>query len=195
MRSLRIVGAFAFAALSLIAFAQPAAAHERRTVGPYQLVVGFVAEPAFLGVQNGVSLAVTDTRSSKPVEGLEKTLSVEIFAGGLSTPLALPLQTRFGLPGSYAAYFIPTKEGAYRFHLKGKVDATDLNEQFESGPGRFDEVKAVAPLQYPERVPAGADLSRTLAELRSTADQVRVLAIAALVLAVAAIALPLARRR
>ena len=177
--------------------AQPGSAHERRTLGPYQVVVGWLEEPAFAGVANAVDFRVTDTRSTppKPVEGLEKTLTVEVFQGGSTTPFSAPFRTRFGNPGAYAADIVPTRAGDYRFVVKGKIESLDVNETFESGPGRFDEIRPIAQLQYPDKVPAGAELGRSLDETRSTTDQVRIIAIVALILAAAAVALPLIRRR
>lgn len=179
---------------ALLALTQPVAAHERRTVGPYEVVVGFGSEPAFAGSTNGASIRITDARTSKPVEGVEKTLTVEIRAGGLA-PLALPLRAVFGTPGLYQADFVPTKEGAYSFRFKGKIETLDVNETFESGPGRFNDVEAVAKLQYPEQVPAGADLTKKLGDLQSTADQSRLLALAGLTLGVIAIGFALRPRR
>lgn len=177
--------------------AQPGSAHERRSLGPYQVVVGWLEEPAFAGVANAVDFRVTDTRSTpaKPVEGLEKTLTVEVFQGGSTTPFGAPFRTRFGNPGAYAADIIPTREGSYRFVVKGKIETLDVNETFETGPGRFDEIRPVTQLQYPDKVPAGADLTRALDDIRSTSDQIRIIAIVALILAAAALLLPFVRRR
>lgn len=189
-----VVTAIAIAVATLGLLSQPAAAHERRNLGPYQVVVGFGSEPAFAGTTNGASIRITDTRTNKPVEGVEKTLSVEIAAGGLK-PLALPLRAVFGTPGLYQADFVPTKEGAYIFRFKGKIESLDVDEKFESGPGRFNDVEGVAKLQYPEQVPSGADLTRKLGELQSTADQSRLLALAGLALGIVAIGLTLRPRR
>src|SRR2546428_2382716 len=191
----RIVVAVLLSALALAATASPAFAHERRAVGPYTCVVGWLGEPAFAGAMNAVDLTVTDTRSDKPVEGLEKTLQVEVFYGGLTTPLSVPLRIRFGLPGKYAADLMPTKDGSYAFRIFGKVESLDVNQRFESGPGRFNDVQKVNPLQYPEQVPSGGDLAASLADLKSGVDQIRLLAIAALVLGVAAVGVSLWRRR
>lgn len=175
----------------------PALAHERRMVGPYQFVVGFVEEPAFLGGTNGVSLRVTDPRETppKPVEALQETLKVEVFYGGLTRSLALDFGTVFGQPGLYAAHFVPTRPGAYIFRIHGNIADLAVDERFESGPGRFDEVQPVTALQYPEPVPVAGDLGQTLTDLRSTLDQVRILAALAIVLAVAAIGAPFLRQR
>ena len=196
-RVLAIMVALAALMASLGPLAQPVAAHETRNVGPYRLVVGWLEEPSFAGVTNAVSLAVTDTRitPARPVEGLEKTLTVDVFQGGSTTPFSPAFRTRFGAPGSYAADIIPTREGSYRFVIKGKIETLDVNETFESGPGRFDEIRPVTALQYPDKVPSGAQLARTLDDIRSTAEQLRVIAIVALVLAVIAVGLPFLRRR
>jgi len=197
-----VVPALAVTLATFLAFASPAAAHDHRNVGPYQLVVGWLSEPAFAGTLNGVDLSVTDTRSrgadvasNKPVEGVEKTLTVDVIAGGLTAHLSLPLRARFGLPGRYAADFQPTRSGSYTFVFKGKIESTDVNERFESGPGRFEDVESATAVQYPDKVPSGSDLTRRLDDLQSTADQVRILAIAAIVLGAASIALSLTRAR
>lgn len=196
-RPFAIAAAFTIAVLALVSLAHPAEAHERRSLGPYQVVVGWLGEPAFAGVANAVDFRVTDTRSTPPrnVEGLEKTLTVEVFQGGSTTPFSAPFRTRFGSPGAYAADILPTREGSYRFVIKGKIESLDVNETFETGPGRFEEIRPVTALQYPDTVPAGADLARALDELRSTGEQVRIIAIAAVVIAAAALLLPFIRRR
>lgn len=182
-----------------ITFGGSALAHERRQVGPYQLVVGFLTEPAFAGAVNGVDLRVTDTRvtPAKNVEGLQDTVTVDVFHGGIATPLSLKIRSRFGQPGAYAADFIPTRPGSYRFVFRGKIEQQDVNETFESGPGRFDDAKDTTDLQYPEKVPVAADLTERLDAIQRDLGTIRALAIAALALA---IALPLgalwrARRR
>ena len=192
-----VAAALAILVALLAPLAQPAAAHERRDLGPYQVVVGWLAEPAFVGAQNAVDLRVTDTRTTPPrnVEGLERTLTVEVFQGGSTTPFRASFRTRFGVPGAYAADILPTREGNYRFVIKGKIETLDVNETFESGPGRFDEIRPVTALQYPDNVPTGVELSRALEDIRSTGEQVRIIAILALVVALAAVAVPFFRRR
>lgn len=174
----------------------PALAHERRIVGPYQFIVGWLAEPAFQGQANAASVRITDTRvtPAKPVEGLQETLRIEIASGGLA-PYQGTIRSVFGQPGLYALDVIPTVAGAYTFRISGKVEALDVSEVFESGPGRFDDVEAQAALQYPQQVPVGDELGRTLADIRGTLDQVRILAAVATVLALTALAVPFVRTR
>lgn len=181
---------------SFIAFAGTAAAHERRTVGPYEFEVGWLNEPAFAGLMNGLDLGVTDTRSNKAVEGLEQTLTVELQTGGLA-PLPLTLTARFGTPGAYDGNFMPTAAGTYTFHIKGKVASLDIDEKFESGPGRFDDVESTTAIQYPTKVPVGDDLSQRLSDLQSSIEQTRLLSAAAVVIGIVALgaAFAMSRRR
>lgn len=187
-RLISFVAAALVVATSFIAFAGSAAAHERRTVGPYQLVVGWLNEPAHVGLMNSLDLRVTDTRVTPPkaVEGLEKTLTVELRTGGLA-PLPLTVTARFGAPGAYNGYVMPTATGTYVFTIKGKIEALDVNEKFESGPGRFGDIESTDALQYPNRVPVADDLSKRLGDLQGAVDQTRVFALAALVVGIVAI--------
>ena len=189
-RIFAVLAALAVIASSQSITTQAAYAHERRTVGPYQFVVGFLSEPAYAGSLNGVDLTVTDTRNTPPknVEGVEKTVTVEVFAGGLSTSFKPPLASRFGLPGRYAAYFEPTRAGSYRFVFKGKVESQDVNETFESGPGRFGDAEDPAAIQYPAKVPEAAALGD---KLDAIDRDLRIAQLGALAAVVVAILLPL----
>jgi hypothetical protein len=135
-----------------------ALAHEKRVVGKYTFVVGFLGEPAIQGQPNGLDLTITDANGT-PVEGAEKTLKVAIaYSGG--TPKDLPLAARFGLKGKYTADVIPTKVGSYSFTFSGTLNGDPVTETFESGPGRFNDVDAATSLEFPVAVPAAADLAQ-----------------------------------
>ena len=114
------------------------------------------------------------------MEGLEKTLTVDLQTGGLA-PLPLALTARFGTPGAYDGNFMPTASGTYTFHIKGKIETLDIDEKFESGPGRFDDVESMTALQYPTKVPSGDDLAKRLADIQESIYQVRILAAIGLV--------------
>ncbi|HUG06641.1 MAG TPA: hypothetical protein VMQ78_08880 [Candidatus Limnocylindria bacterium] len=194
------VTSFAAAALvvatSVIAFSGTAAAHERRTVGPYQFVVGWLNEPAYVGLVNSLDLRVTDTRvtPAKAVEGLDKTLTVELQTGGLA-PLRLTVTARFGTPGAYNGYAMPTATGTYTFHIKGKVEDLDVDEKFESGPGRFGDIEPTTALQYPNEVPTPDELGTRLGDLQSGIDQTRILSAAAVLIGLVALGVAFMFRR
>jgi hypothetical protein len=146
----------ALTAVSLTALVPSAEAHERRQVGDYTFVVGFLNEPAYLEEANGASVRVTRPDST-PVEGLQQSLKVEITSG--ADTRTFDLTTVFGQPGLYVARFLPTKSGAYTFRFFGTIEGNEINERFESGPGRFDEVKSTEDLQFPIQVPTNAQLA------------------------------------
>ncbi len=195
-RLVSLIAATLVVVTSFIAFGGTSAAHERRTIGPYQFVVGWLNEPAHVGLMNSLDLRVTDTRvtPAKAVEGLEKTLTVDLQTGGLA-PLQLTVTARFGTPGAYNGYVMPTATGVYVFHIKGKVENLDIAEKFESGPGRFGDVETTAALQYPNKVPAADELTKRLGDLQSGLDQTRFLSAAAVVLGIVAVGLAIALTR
>lgn len=182
---------------SSITIGGDAVAHETRMVGPYQFVVGWLYEPAFQAQPNAATIRVTDPRvtPAKPVLGLEKTVTIQVFSGGLTTPFSGALRSVFGQAGLYALDMFPTASGSYKYKIAGKVESLDVNETFESGPSTFADIVAVTSLQYPEQVPGGSDLTRRLNDLQATADQTRLISIVAVVLGLAALGLGFIRRR
>ena len=94
-RVLNTVAALAVVVASLLIFSGHAYAHERRTVGPYQFVVGWLNEPAYVGQLNSLDLRISDTRQNPAaaVSGLEKTLTADLAAGGLA-PYKLTVTAR-----------------------------------------------------------------------------------------------------
>ena len=187
-RLISLVAATLVVVSSFAIYSGTAAAHERRMVGPYQFVVGWLNEPAYVGLMNSLDLRISDTRvtPAKAVEGLEKTLTVDLQTGGLA-PLPLAVTARFGTPGAYNGYAMPTATGTYMFTIKGKIDTLDVNEKFESGPGRFGDIESTTALQYPNKVPAADDLTRRLGDLQSGIDQTRLLSAVAVVIGIVAL--------
>ena len=185
---IRALAAIALVATTVAVTAIPAYGHERRSVGPYQLVVGWLNEPAFAGQPNAASVRVSDTRETpaKAVEGLEKSLKIEVAAGGLA-PYTGTVRAVFGQPGLYALDLYPTIAGQYRYRVTGTIGSTAVNETFESGPATFNDVQATSPLQYPAKVPTGDDLTSRLDAIQAGVDQTRLIAIAALALAAIAV--------
>jgi len=174
----RVLAAMATLAIVASSFAltsNVALGHERRAVGPYTFVVGWINEPSYVNLLNSLDLTVTETGGGKAVEGLDKTLKADLTFGGSSTTQPLTLAARFGLPGKYSGYVMPTKVGDYTFHITGTVGTTNIDEKFESGPGRFGSIESTDPLQYPQKVISNSDLAARL-------DQLQTLVIAGIVL-------------
>ena len=174
----RLLATVAAAAVVVSSFAfntNVALGHERRAVGPYTFVVGWLNEPAYVNLLNSLDLTVTETSGGKAVEGLDKTLKADLTFGGSTTPQPLTVAARFGLPGKYSGYVMPTKVGDYTFHITGTVGTMNIDEKFESGPGRFGSIESTDPLQYPQSVVSNSDLAARL-------DQLQTLVIAGIVL-------------
>ncbi len=196
-RALKVVMTALIVLASLGIYSGRAYAHERRMVGAYQFVVGWLTEPAYVGQLNALDLRVTDTRQNPaaPVSGLEKTLTADVAAGGL-TPFPLAVTARFGTAGAYNGVVMPTVKGTYTFHITGKIDTTNIDEKFTSGPNTFGDIEDTAAVQYPQKVPVADELGKRLDSIQSGTDQTRILAIVAVALAVVGLGgAALARRR
>ncbi|HEX6292254.1 MAG TPA: hypothetical protein VFZ66_23910 [Herpetosiphonaceae bacterium] len=145
--------------------ATQASAHERREVGKYEFIVGFLSEPAFEGELNALSVRITNAETKRPVENLEKTLKAQLVFGAEQRDMELtPV---FRDPGHYKAHFYPTKSGAYTFGFFGDLEGAQIDEKFTSKPGGFNEVQAPAALQFPAKVPLNAELGSQLTEAQT----------------------------
>src|SRR5574341_983925 len=145
-----------------------ASAHEERTIGEYDVEVGFFEEPALVNQLNGVFLEVS--REGEPVEGLDETLKVELIVGGGAQTKELAFETLEGEPGAYVAKFLPTLAGDYTFRIFGSIEDLQVDESFESGPGRFDSVEPLDELAFPEAPGDNASLGQTVEELQTKVD-------------------------
>jgi hypothetical protein len=139
-------------ALALVVLLPAAvSAHERRDVGPYTFVVGFITEPAYQNEQNGLWLKINDRASGQAIEQAQDTLKAQVILGAAQRDLEL--QPAFGEKGIYTAVFYPTAPGDYTFQFSGTISDTAVNERFTSRPGGFDSVVPTTDLQFPEPRP------------------------------------------
>jgi len=177
-RRWRIAAPVVAALLLLALLPGLASAHERRQVGPYTFIVGFLNEPAIVDQPNGIDLTVMDS-NNKPVEGLEKTLKAQIIYGGSTQDATL--QPRFNQPGKYAAYFIPTRTGTWKFHFTGTINGQNIDEMFTSGPGRFNDVQSTESLDFPEKTPDLVTMNAQVSSAKSAADSAKTIGIVGIV--------------
>ncbi len=131
----------------LLASAAPVLAHEGREVAGYEVEVGFIDEPVYVGGRSGLELFVN--KAGAPVEGFEATVKAEVIVGEQKRDL--PLSTREGEPGAYQSVFIPTAAGPYTFHLTGAIEGTAIDESFTSSPEGFNEVQEADRPPVPRR--------------------------------------------
>jgi hypothetical protein len=159
-----------------------ASAHERRPIaGKYDVVVGFDKEPAFVSEQNAAAIRITRAGTQDPVAGVEKTLKIKLAFGG-GEAKEFPLRSVFGQAGYYVADFFPTSAGTYIFTFVGDIEGTPVNERFESGPGRFNDVQDASSVQFPRRSPDPATMSAQLQSAQDAADNARNIAVAGLLI-------------
>lgn len=152
--SAKLAVAFLSAAAILGLFPSTASAHAERSVGPFDLEIGFFNEPAYVGVPNAAFLDLS--RGGKPVGDLGDALSVTLgFGDQTSDPLVFdPLE----VPGQYQAPFVPSQAGAYTFTLSGTLDGVKFDLSLTSGPKTFDEVQDIAGATFPQvQAPTNAD--------------------------------------
>ncbi|HZQ34830.1 MAG TPA: hypothetical protein VFD32_02780 [Dehalococcoidia bacterium] len=174
-KHLALIAALATAAFTLFAaFPGVASAHEKRQIGAFTFVVGFLNEPAIVDQPNSIDLTITDA-NNQPVSGAEKTLKAQLIYGGETQEMTL--SPRFNAPGKYNAYFIPTKTGTWKFHFTGSVDNQAVDELFTSGPGRFNDVAGTSELDFPAKTPDQVTLSARAADAKSAADSAKTVAI------------------
>lgn len=162
----------------LLASPEMVSAHERRAIAgsKAEAVVGWLGEPAWVNEPNGIDFRVTDPATKQPIEGLEKTVKVEVSHG--ATKRTFDLRTRFGQPGAYTADVIPTSTGDYSFRFFGEVNGVKIDEKFESGPGRFDGIRAQGSIMFPAPNPTIIEVQN---EARTAADSARMLGIGGII--------------
>lgn len=180
---------------TLLLLAVPSLAHGGRDVSGYEIEVGFLDEPVYVGESSGLELHVADS-SDAGVEGLEATLQAEVRFEDRTR--ALELSPVPGAPGEYRSVFIPTAAGPYTFRIYGTIEDTAIDEAFTSGVDGFDEVREQAGGQFPVQLPGPADVARDAAagaEASERATLGLVLGGAGLIAAVAALGVALANRR
>jgi hypothetical protein len=166
-RLLAALAALAIVVSSFAVNANVALGHERRNVGPYTFVVGWINEPAYVNAMNALDLDVTETQGGKAVEGLAQTLKAELTFGGSNQVQPLTVTARFGMPGRYQGHVLPTRTGDYKFRIFGTIGTTNVDETFESGPGRFGSIESTDALQYPAKIVSNTDLAARLDQLQT----------------------------
>jgi hypothetical protein len=196
-----LVGGVLLSAM-LVAWAQPAAAHEDRKVGKMEFVVGWGDEPAYTGYKNSAQVIVS--KGGRPVNDIGEDLKVEVAYGGKSATLQLEpnfVPGVFGEEGDYRAWITPTEAGEYTFRVFGTHDGQEINETFTSGPKTFDSPVNVQDVQFPTKEPSTGELAertdRQIARLQGSIasssalqddlSQVRIVALVAALLAVVAL--------
>jgi len=128
------------ATICTLALVQAVAAHENQTfrIGKqvYKLTVGSLNEPVAVDDKTGLDFKVEmepgPGAKAGPVAGLEKTLKVEVAAGGKKKEFNL--QSSFGTPGTYKTSFYPTVQTTLSYRIFGTIDDVPVNFTFTCSP-------------------------------------------------------------
>jgi hypothetical protein len=180
-----------FAALGFFVPTAVALAHGSTTVGDYELEIGFKNEPALQDELNGLDLLVSNSKTGKPVTGLEETLQAEIIFG--ASKKTLKIEPVEGEEGAYTAAFIPSEVGDYTWHIFGKIEETPVDISMTSSPTTFDSVEPRSSVAFPSGEPSLALLRAELRRARITAVVAVVLGGIGLLLGVAALVMAVTR--
>ncbi len=142
----------------LLVFVMPAAAHEERTVGAYQIAFGWRVEPTYAGQFNGPEVYIAPANATPEAGEDEVHATASDFA---NVQINLQAEISFGDqktsvtfepaddPGHYIADLIPTLPGDYSFHLMGNIGDTKVDETFTSADGQFSSVEPTTDILFP----------------------------------------------
>jgi hypothetical protein len=122
-------------------------AHQRQlfTIGDkdYLFVVGSIGEPLYVDQKSGVDMSAywpdpsdpvnSQANGTKPIEGLESMLKVDVSAGDKNK--TLDFEPAFRDPGVYEAPFFPTVETTYNYTVFGNINGTDFEATWTCSPG------------------------------------------------------------
>lgn len=160
--AIRIASLCIFSAL-LLALAGPVLAHETRTEGGVEAVVGWVTEPAYVGYPNAVQLRLSNT-AGDPITDLGDGLQVEVSFGGQKTA-PMSLAPAFNSPGEYRAPLMPTRPGDYSFRFFGTIQGQPYDQTYQSGDETFDAPKNPADVSFPAKDPTVGELASRVEQL------------------------------
>lgn len=131
--------------LALLLLPVVASAHEHQVFEingiTYEFSVGSAGEPVYVGDKSGLQLRVTkagvvagheehhdEDSVEGAVEGLEKTLKVEMISG--SAKKTFDLSPTWGAPGAYSTIFYPTDAVPISYRVFGTLDEIPVNLTF-----------------------------------------------------------------
>ncbi len=181
-RRLSVLAA-ALLAIWIVAAALPASAHLHDRFGAVEIEIGWETEPTFTGQPNAVAMFLHEVRprsQAVPLDPGEASLNVEVIFGdkaGTQKMNPVPLEPfEFGEPGEWRSEsFVPTRPGAFTFHVTGTLRGRAFDRFYTSGERgaiegtKFDDVREVAAVSFPEKDPNNGQLQLAIDQVRKTA--------------------------
>lgn len=159
----------AVTAASLLAMAAAAAAqaHVLKDFGIYNVALGWVVEPTYVGQVNAVQVVVKDKGGKAVTDLADGDLKVVVSVGGQQSS-ALALNNKFdpdtglGVPGDYEAPITPTVPGDYTFHLTGSIHGQAVDETATSSDSTFNSAVEATDIQFPNKLPSLTEITTSL---------------------------------
>ena len=156
---------FSFFSVSMFSFMfyfAPVQAHEPRLIagGALNVVVGWKTEPAFEKVINAFDFTVADPIDITDIELEVTALYLDDDASDAkvikSTKLTDELRRDRSNPNHFNKYFLPSKAGAYGFHIMGMVNGIAVDEIFICGGGTQNaDGRSFGCIDKPQSFPGG----------------------------------------
>ena len=183
------------AALLALVLAAPAAAHVVRTVGPYDVEIGWGNEPPVAGFENYAEVTVTKA-AGDPILDLGPDAAVQFSFGDARKVVPLLPTER---PGEFRATLIPTRPGTYELQVDAIVDDRVISTGATCGDGTFECVIPASEVQFPVADPTAGEIAGRIdsalpraEQATDDADGAKRLAIAAIAIALVALAAAIA---
>ena len=127
--------------------------HDNPDVGGFTFTIGWIQEPAVVGLLNGLDLRIQNgtTDITGNVAG---NMQATIKSGSVTSP-EKNLKPQFGRPGWYTFDVIPMTSGIYSVRIFGQLNGTEIDFSAD-----LDEVVAQSDLAFPLDGGATGEISR-----------------------------------
>ena len=160
--SRKIIFALSCYILTVFFYITPAQAHEPRLVagGALNIVVGWRTEPAFEKNTNAFDFIVTDEIDVTDIELDVYVMYLDEDAPDAKVIKAVKLTDELRRdrtnPNRFNKYLLPSKAGAYGFHVMGMVNGNAIDEIFICRGGtKNTEGRSFGCIEKPQRFPGG----------------------------------------
>jgi len=174
--------------------ASSASAHVTKAAGPFEVSVGWSAEPPSAGSDNAVEVEVSE--AGAPVSVPQGALSVVVSFEDAAVTLPLEQGEE---PGLLTAALVPTRPGTYGFDVSGELDGHQIEVDVTCSENTFECVQPRSELEFPVADPTAGEIAERLArelpridDASGTASDARTIAIAALLVALLALGVAIA---